>query len=118
MSKILNEMLISRASKHARTGFSYVLDFETGDVEAITLALIEAASIPQALVKLGLNVPYPAGGQLTAAKVQSFQKGLENAFQKTSFVEGYKADLPQFGADLWGYFEATCLALENVETQS
>lgn len=115
MSKVLTELLIDRANNHARQGFLNVLDYETGEVEAITLALIEAASIPQALIKLNLDVPYPEGGNLNAAKVQSFQKGLQNAFQKTSFVEGYKADLNQFSNELWAYFENVCLAVERLE---
>ena len=67
MSKVLTDLLINRANNHAREGFLKVLDYETGDTEAITLALIEAAAIPQALKKLGLNVTYPEGGILDAA---------------------------------------------------
>lgn len=115
MSKVLTDLLINRAKNHAREGFLKVLDYETGDVESITFALIEAASIPQALIKLNLDVAYPEGGILNAAKVQSFQKGLQNAFQKTSFVEGYKANLDQFAAELWAYFENVCLALEGAQ---
>lgn len=113
MSKVLTDLLIKRANSHAEKGFLHVLDYESGDVESITFALIEAASIPQALKKLNLDVAYPEGGSLSAAKVQSFQKGLQNAFQKTSFVEGYKADLDQFAAELWTYFERACLAVEG-----
>lgn len=116
MSKVLTALLIERASTHARQGFLKVLDYETGDVEAITYALIEASAIPQALSKLKLNVTYPDGGILSVAKVQGFQQGLQNAFQKTSFVEGYKADLAQFSAELWYYFESVCLALESIQT--
>lgn len=114
MSHVLTELLIKRANSHAREGFLKVLDFETGDTEAITFALIEAASIPQALTKLNLDVAYPEGGKLNVAKVQSMQKGLQNAFQKTSFVEGYKADLGQFSQELWTYFENVCLAVEGL----
>lgn len=116
MSKVLTALLIERANNHARQGFLYVLDYETGDVESITLALMEAAAIPQALTKLGLNVAYPEGGMLSVEKVQSFQKGLQNAFQKTSFVEGFKADLAQFSAELWAYFENVCIAVEGLES--
>ena len=115
MSKVLTELLIDRANNHAREGFLKVLDFETGDTEAITFALIEAASIPQALSKLNLDVRYPEGGKLDVAKVQGMQKGLQNAFQKTSFVEGYKADTAQFATELWSYFENVCLAVEGLQ---
>ena len=116
MSKVLTDLLIKRATQHAEKGFLYVLDYESGETEAITFALIEAASVPQALKKLNLEVAYPEGGNLSTAKVQSFQKGLQNAFQKTSFVEGYKADLDQFAAELWAYLENTCLALEGIQS--
>lgn len=115
MSKVLTDLLIKRANTHAEKRFLCVLDYEAGEVEAITFALIEAASIPRALNKLNLDVPYTEGGNLSVAKVQSFQKGLQNAFQKTSFVEGYKADLDQFAAELWAYFESTCLAVESMQ---
>lgn len=113
MSRTLNTLLINRALDHSKAGFSHLLDFETGNAESITEALIQAAAIPKALAKLGVNVTYPEGGKLSVDKVQHMQGSLSNNHQKSSFVLNFKTDLDQFASELWSYFETTCQAVEG-----
>ena len=113
MSRTLNTLLMNRALDHSKAGFMHLLDFETGNAESITEALVQAAAIPKALVKLGVNVNYPEGAALSVAKVQSMQGSLMNNHQKSSFVLNFKTELEQFSIELWNYFEATCTAVEG-----
>ncbi|WP_017932664.1 hypothetical protein [Robiginitomaculum antarcticum] len=113
MSRTLNDLLVKRALDHAKAGFTHLLDFETGNTDSITEALIQAASIPTALLKLGVNVGYREGGTLSVDKVQNMQGGLTNNHQKSSFVLNFKSELDQFSNELWAYFEDTCLAVEG-----
>lgn len=117
MSKVLNDLLKDRAVHHASAGFSHILDFEAGSGVSLTEAFIQAASIPKALDKLGVSVGYDEGGLLSVAKVQSYQRSLENAHQKNTFVVSFKAELDQFSKELWNYFERSCLAVEAMERQ-
>ena len=113
MSRTLNTLLMNRALEHSKTGFNHLLDFETGNAESITEALVQAAAIPKALGKLGVNVNYGEGAKLSVEKVQSMQGSLTNNHQKSSFVLNFKTELEQFSTELWNYFEATCVAVEG-----
>ena len=113
MSRTLNALLMDRALDHSKAGFNHLLDFETGNAESITEALVQAAAIPKALTKLGVNVNYPEGAKLSVDKVQNMQGSLTNNHQKSSFVLNFKTELEQFSTELWNYFEATCTAVEG-----
>lgn len=113
MSRILKEMLLERAARHAKTGFNHLLDYEAGNKLAITEAVIEASNIPQAMIKLGLDSGYGEGASLSTDKIHSMLGGLQNSHQKQTFIEGFKGEIDQFSRELWTYFENTCLAIEG-----
>ncbi len=115
MSKILKDMLLERAGRHAKTGFNYLLDYEAGNKLAIPEAVIEASNIPQAMLKLGLTSGYGEGAMLSSDKVQSMLGGMQNSHQKETFVKSYQSEIDQFSRELWTYFENTCLAIEGVQ---
>ena len=117
MSKVLVDLLRQRAKGHASLGFGHLLDFQAGNKLALTEAVIEAANIPQAVLKLGLQAGYGEGAMLSVTKVQSMLGGLQNSHQKQTFIDGFKAEIDQFSAELWNYFETVCLVIERSENE-